>query len=113
MVQRFDNYRGILLGERVFHYTNAFRQTGLMWECYMGIYDRLVKCYDAIGIDIGKDDKGNYKAFSLDSLLFIELIVEIETEFNVLISDEYMDVEYFLNPVTLVDIITFLMEKEQ
>lgn len=76
----------------------------------MGIYDRLIKCYDAIGIDISLEDERDLLCISLDSISFVSLTVEIESEFDILFPNEYIDMEYFLNPKVLVNVITHLLE---
>ncbi len=49
---------------------------------------------------------------SIDSLTFISLLIEIESEFNIIIPDEFIKLDLFRNFNDIVDIIFDLMKEE-
>ena len=56
--------------------------------------ERVVSCFDRIGILVDEDDVKNdfeIQEYTVDSLGFVSLIVEIENEFGISIPDEFLE----------------------
>jgi acyl carrier protein len=52
---------------------------------------KLINCYENLGLFVEIDKNFLLEDYINDSLTFISLIVEIESEFNVEIEDKYLD----------------------
>lgn len=57
--------------------------------------EKLMECFENLGIFIESCEKFNIEEYIEDSMSFISLIVEIEGAFEIEVVDEYLDMEKF------------------
>ncbi len=60
-------------------------------------------------IDLDEDDILNDGELGLDSLLLVQIIVEIEREFDIIIEDEYLSMDFLSTIGAMAD---FVMEEK-
>ena len=79
--------------------------------------ERVVSCFDRIGILVDEDDVKNdfeIQEYTVDSLGFVSLIVEIENEFGISIPDEFLEagkVVLFSDLVEMIGMLNHEMKK--
>ena len=57
----------------------------------MNYYQEIIKCLESIGVIILEDcDDVDLTEYQIDSLMFVSLIVELESHFHIEISDNYL-----------------------
>ena len=76
----------------------------------MIIREQLIKSLQEGGLDIGLDDE-NLEEMILDSIQFINLLVQLEVDFDLEIPEEYMGPELFPSVSRLLEILNQILDE--